>query len=146
MDDGGHSPCSIIRLRIAHSHNMTIINVATLPPTSSLDINPLPLLALRNTLPYLLLVQLLLIKLRRELRIALPLDILQRSQVIAESVFLLAQGLAQVLPERDECRAHHAVRDELVVVCLQQEENNPRREDEVPLLHTQPHRQISFNP
>lgn len=40
-----------------------------------------------------------------------------------------------MLPQRDERRAHDAVGDDLVVVRLEQEENDARGEDEIPLLY-----------
>ena len=107
----------------------------TVRTTLRLNGHAFPFLAIHDALTHLLLVQFLLEELGSEFCVALAFDVLQCSQVIADGVLLFSEGLAEVLAQRDECRAHHTVRDDLVVVGLQQEENDAGSQHEVPFLH-----------
>ena len=105
--------------------------------SSRLHIYPFALLvALRNLLAHLLLGERLVVleELGRPPRVVLALHEAQRGEVVADRRLLSPQAVAQAPAERDERGAHHAVRDDLVVVGLEQEENDTRCEDKVPLL------------
>ena len=105
---------------------------------SRFHIHPLALLtALGDLLAHLLLRELLV--LLKELScaacIVLLLDEAQRSEVVSDRLLLPAQTLPQVATERDERGAHDPVGNDLVVVRLEQEEDDARRENDVPLLY-----------
>lgn len=89
--------------------------------------NSLPLLALGNLLAYFLLIKFFFEELCCTLRVVLTLDISKGCKIVAHCVLLLAESITKVLPQRDERGAHDPVRDDLVVVCLQKEEDNARR-------------------
>lgn len=61
-------------------------------------------------------------------------DVTKGSQVVADGVLLFSESIAEVFTQGNEGSTHDAVSDNLVVVCLEQEENDTGREDEVPLL------------
>ena len=103
-------------------------------PPLSLDVDTLTLLALRNAFFHLLLVHLLFVKLGGELSVALTFDITKSGQVVADGVLLFPECVTEMLAERNEGSSHDPVGDDLVVVGLEQEENDTRCEDKVPLL------------
>lgn len=99
-----------------------------------LDADPFPLFALRDALPDLLLVHLFLEEVCREFGVALSLHVLQGCQVVAQRVFLLAERVTQVSSQRDERSSHDPVGDYLMVMSLEEEKDDARRKNEVPLL------------
>lgn len=99
-----------------------------------LDADSFPLFTVRDLRLDGILVELLFEELRRPLCVALTFNVTESSQIIAECVLLPAQGLSQMLSQRYEGRTHYTVGNNLAMMGLQQKEDNPRREDKVPLL------------
>lgn len=95
----------------------------------------LSLLSFRNSRPNLLLVKaLFLIKLSRTLSLALPVNELQRGEIIAHVLFLTNESGTKVPSQRDEGGTQSSVCDDLVMVCFEQEEHDPGDQRDVPLL------------
>lgn len=94
------------------------------------------LLTLRNILAHCLLVHPHFLKeLRRSLGVVLPLDILESREIVHNSILLLTKRFAEVFAQWNERSTHDTVGNNLVIVCLEQEEDDAGCEDDVPLLY-----------
>jgi hypothetical protein len=100
----------------------------------SLHAHSLPLLALRNPRPNLLLIQLLLVELCGPLRVVLPPDVLECSEIVPNCVLLASQGSPKVLAQGNERETHDTVRDNLMMVHPEKEEKDASNKRDVPLL------------
>ena len=128
-------PPSCTTILDEYSRTCTVSNtLETIGLHSRLNRHPFPLLALCDFLAHLFLVHFLLEELSCKLRIALTFDITKSGQVVADGVFLFTECVTEMFAEGNEGSSHDPVGDDLVVVGLEQEENDTRCEDKVPLL------------
>ena len=86
---------------------------------SRLNADSLPLLSFCDAFLDCILVQLRLIKLRKLLCVALALDVLKSSEIVAHRIFLLPQCIPKVFPQWDQGCPHDPIRDDLMMVSFE---------------------------